>query len=830
MVGIVIVSHSATLAEGVRELALQMVQQPFPFATAGGIDNPENPIGTDVMKVLEAILAAYSNDGVVVLMDLGSALISAETALDFLEPEQREKVHLIEAPLVEGAVAAALQASLGAGVEAVIAEARGALLSKREQLAPLLNLDAAPSAEQPDFVPDEVAQEIHLIVPNRLGLHARPAARFVSTASRFESAVEVLKGGRSANAKSLNQVAALGARQGDAIVIRAAGRDAAETLAALQALADENFGDHDEPSSTAPASAQVSRLAAEGQLNGLAAAPGFAVGPVARYEAGMPIVERHSTDDPGAELARLEGALDAAAREIEALYTKTRREAGAEEAAIFEAHLMLLRDPELHDEVRRTIHAELVNVEAAWLEAIERAAGALRALEDPYMQERALDVLDVGRRVLLHLSGTTKIFTLERPSIIVASELTPSDTAGLEVEKVLAICTERGGATSHSAILSRSLGIPAIVGIGGVMRAVRDGQIVGVDGESGQFWPNPDEETHARLEAARQTWLDEQARAKLGARQLAITRDGVAIEVAANIGSIQDAGVAAAFGADGVGLLRTEFLFMGREAAPDEDEQLEAYIQIGRALQGRPIIIRTLDIGGDKPLPYLQLEPEENPFLGWRGIRLCLGSPDLFKTQLRAILRAGYETPVKIMFPMVATIEEVRAATALLDECRMGLTKQGIPFAQSIETGIMVEVPAAVAIADQLAREVDFFSIGTNDLTQYTMAADRGNAKVAGLANALHPAVLRLIAGTARAARAAGIWAGMCGELAGSALAAPFLVGVGLTELSMSAPSIPAVKERVRGLSQAEATAIAEHVLTLDTVQAVSAYLAQFGG
>jgi phosphocarrier protein FPr len=400
----------------------------------------------------------------------------------------------------------------------------------------------------------------------------------------------------------------------------------------------------------------------------------------------------------------------------------------------------------------------------------------------------------------------------------------------MDPRRILAICTEVGGATAHSAILARALGIPAVVGLGPAIWQLGEGQLVAVDGEQGRVWPEPGPEQLEALRRKRQEWLEGQERLKAAGLGEAATQDGRRIEIAANIGGPNDVPVAREYGAEGVGLFRTEFLFFNRDLAPTEEEQLDAYRQAAAGMEGRPLIIRTLDIGGDKPLPYVEMGEEANPFLGWRGIRFCLDRPEIFRPQLRAILRAsvdadGKQTNVKIMFPMIGTLAELLAAKQVLVEIQQELRAAGLPFDEQMEVGMMIEVPSAVAIADQLAREVDFFSIGTNDLAQYVMAADRGNARVAGLANALQPAVLRMVRQTVDAGHAAGIWVGMCGELAGNALATPVLVGLGLDELSMSAPSIPAVKEQVRRLTLLQAQEMAAEVLSLNSAEVVAEYL-----
>jgi phosphocarrier protein FPr len=827
MVGLVIVSHSQQLAEGVKLLADQMTQGAVRIAAAGGIDDPDNPIGTDPIRVQQAIESVSDGDGVVVLMDLGSALLSAEMALEFLPPELADQVYLSAAPLVEGAMAAAVQAAAGSSAEQVLAEAQSALSVKAEQLGQpdAVVADAPPPAESATGA----AQQIVLVVNNRQGLHARPAAKFVTTAGRFAADVRIIKDGRSANAKSINQVATLGVRRGDEITVTAAGADAAAALAAIQALADDNFGEADEP---APAESRPAPVAAvSGALSGIPASPGVAIGPAALYRPAVPQVSRTTGADPAAEWPRLQTAIDEATREIAAVQRQAVRQVGQAEAAIFEAHGLVLQDPDLLETVRERLRREGENAEWAWQQSIAELAETYRAMDDAYMQARAADIEDVGRRVLQQLLGVEPpSLEFAEPSILIAADLNPSDTARLNPDLVLGICTEFGGATAHSAILARALGIPAVVGLGHDLWRIGEGQTVAIDGEVGLCWTQPEADELTRLGAKREAWLAGRQRAKSAGQGAAVTRDAYRVEVAANVGSPNDIARALEFGAEGVGLFRTEFLFMDRDNAPSEDEQFEAYRSAAEQLDGAPLIIRTLDVGGDKPLPYLDMGEEANPFLGWRGIRFCLDRPHIFKPQLRAILRAGVlgdgrPANVKIMFPMIGTVAEVRAARRVLVEVEEEMRAEGQPFDARMEVGIMVEVPSAVAVADQLAREVDFFSIGTNDLTQYVMAADRGNSQVAGLVNALQPAVLRMIRQTAEAGRAAGIWTGMCGEMAGNPLATPLLIGFGLTELSMSAPSIPAVKEAVRALTLAEAQRVAHEALQLATAEEVSELL-----
>lgn len=820
MISLVIVSHSEKLAEGVKELANQMVQGKVAIAAAGGIDDPQNPIGTDATRIHEAIESVYSPDGVLVMMDLGSAILSTEMALEFLSPEQQKHVHLCPAPIVEGTMMAAVQASVGGTIEQAMREAMSAL-------APKFEPDGADSHPAETTLPPQTPQGLSLSLPvkNKLGLHARPAARFVSVANQFKSEITVSTGNKAVTAKSINQVITLGVKQGDTITLTAAGPDAAEALQAFQALANDNFGDVDEATPQKPSNPV--QPAAGSDLMGVPASPGIAIGPVVQFKPVLPPVTIHTVDDPAAEWKRLQAALAEAIEEIKQVEADAVKQIGAAEAAIFDAHRLVLQDPLLQDTVKDKIYTEKINAEAAWQQAIDATADTYRALESDYMRNRAVDVLDAGHRVLSQLThAELPSLVFVQPSILVATDLAPSQTAQLDPAHILGICTAQGGPTAHSAILARALGIPAVVGIGPGIEALADGQTIALNGQTGQIWTTLSPEKLALLQAEQQEWQTAQMQTKSVGRQPAVTQDGKQFEVVANIGGPHDAVVSLDYGAEGVGLFRTEFLFMDRQSAPTEEEQTAVYRQVAETMGQYPVIIRTLDVGGDKPLPYLEMGREENPFLGWRGIRFCLDTPEIFKPQLRAILRAGAGHNFKIMFPMIGSLVELKAAKTILQEARAELAAEGLPYAASMEVGVMIEVPSAVVIADQLATEVDFFSIGTNDLTQYTMAADRGNRKVAELISALQPAVLRLIKQTVEQAHAHGVWVGVCGELAGNWQATPVLVGLGVDELSMSAPGIPAVKQAVRNLTLAQARQIAEKALSCESATAVQAYLA----
>ncbi|MDF5724566.1 MAG: phosphoenolpyruvate--protein phosphotransferase [Rhizonema sp. PD37] len=825
MVGIIIVSHSFQLAQGIRDLVTQMVQGKVFLAVAAGIDDPDNPLGTDAMQVYEAITSVYSDEGVIVLMDLGSALMSAEMALEFLTQEQRHNVHLCEAPLVEGTMAAAVAAASGCNVEQVMAEARGALVAKATQLGIVISQPSLVTSEG-EMTNDlsQVTHEIHIIVNNRLGLHARPASRFVATAARFQSQIKVknlTKGTEAVRGDSINQVATLGVRQGHELAITATGFDANEALAALQALFKSNFGEIEFAHPIAP-DPPFSLSISSSHLKGIPVSPGMAIAPVFLHHSTPLIIQQYHVDDVEGESQRVHIAFQKAQQEIQALLSEASTQIGDAEAAIFDAHLLFLEDPVLIEQVHQRIFTQHLNAEAAWQAVIDELANNYRRLEDSYLQERVADVIDVGQRVQRLLTGNepSQLNSTE-PVILIASELTPSDTARLNPTQVLGICTTSGSATSHSAMIARSLGIPEVVGVPNEILQLANGTLIALDGETGEVWIEPHPDILATLNAKRDAWQAAQKFVFAGTHELAMTRDGQRISVFANIGSISDAKLALSCGAEGVGLFRTEFLYLQQANAPSEEEQLAVYQAIAQVLDQRPLIIRTLDVGGDKPLPYFDMPSETNPFLGWRGIRMCLAHPDIFKTQLRAICRASAGNQIKIMFPMIATVEEVQAAKVFLMEVQAELRQENIPFDEAMEVGIMVEVPSAVTLADRLAKEVDFFSIGTNDLSQYVMACDRTNPRVASLADALHPAVLHMIQQTVQAAHKADIWVGLCGEVAADLDAVPILLGLGLDEISLNPQAIPAFKSRIVELTVIEAKAIATFALQQDTASQV---------
>lgn len=565
------------------------------------------------------------------------------------------------------------------------------------------------------------------------------------------------------------------------------------------------------------------------KFKGLPASPGLVYGPARVIQPSSLHVEKRSVVDCDSELARLEPALQQAEASLRALAQRARRSAAGKEAGIFDAQIAILRDPELLKRARNLVKDNRVNLEYAWQQAIQSFAGALRRLDNPYLAARAADVEDVGQRLLSLLARRSEtIPALEAPCVLVAEDLTPADTVSLDRERVLAFCTRLGAPTSHVAILSKALGIPCVVALGDALRGIPDGAPLIVDGRLGEviLEPDPTALREYELLAARE---GRQARQALVAAGLpAITQDDHRVEVAANVGSLQDALDALPQGAEGIGLLRTEFLFLDRAQAPDQEQQCAEYTKIFSAIgPSYPIVVRTLDIGGDKPVSYLPLPPEQNPFLGLRGLRLSLRHPRLLHDQLSALLISGAGYDLRIMFPMVSSLEEFLRARAILDACRRDLIAEGRPHAGNVQVGIMVEVPSAAILARAFARVVDFFSIGTNDLAQYTLAAERTGPEVAALADPFHPAILELIRRVVAAAHRRGKWVGLCGEFAGDPLAAPLLLGLGLDELSASPRLIPRLKQTIRALDRAACQKLARRALQLTGADDVRAHLAR---
>ena len=807
-----VVSHSRVLAEAAVELAREMVAgQDVRVEVAAGLE--DGGLGTDAVAIVDALSAADRGDGVVVLMDLGSAVLSAELALELLDEEQRERVLLCPAPLVEGLVAACVSAGGGAARNAVADEALAALAGKQSHLT-----GPAPAPPSADLSADAHAT---VVVSGPHGLHARPAARLVQQAMAGDARVEVRNattGSRWVSAASLSQVATLGALSGHELELRASGPGAAQVVAELVQLAARGFDEG--PTAVPPVDPHEPQASRERPGRVVAASPGVAIGPTRQWRAAGADTAPSATGDPESERTRLTAALDRCRQELRAVRARAAAGAGESSAAIFDAHLLLLADEDLlSDAFRRISTGE--PAPSAWTGAVQRVHDGFASLPDPYLRSRAADVEAVGeqvRRALLGGPGTTGLELLS--GVLVAPDLTPAEAVALDPRRILGVVLARGSATAHSAILVRSLGLPAVAGAGAAVLDVPDGTLLALDGATGELVVDPDDAVLQRLGARAAQLAEAAGVAASRAAEPARTRDGAQVHLGANVSSLDDAQLAADVGADLAGLVRTEFLFLSRDRAPDVDEQEAVYRSLAEALGGRRVVLRTLDVGGDKPLPYVRRPAESNPFLGVRGLRLALAVPGLLADQLLAMVRVARDAPVSVMFPMVTTVAELLQARTLLDAA---VTRAGGGRPADLRVGMMVEVPAAALKTTAFAPHVDFLSIGTNDLAQYALATERGNTGVAALSDPYDPGVLRLIRAVCTGAGDALV--AVCGELAADPAATELLIGLGVRELSVSPRAVPAVKQAVRAVDSRSAGRVASRALDLDGPGAVRALL-----
>ncbi|GAA1848584.1 hypothetical protein GCM10009836_30390 [Pseudonocardia ailaonensis] len=921
-VGLVVVSHSRALGEAATALAREMLHGPAGDAVrievAAGLD--ETTFGTDATAIAEALTRADSPAGVVVLMDLGSAILSAELALEFVDDGLRERVLLCPGPLVEGLVAAAVAAAGGADRATVAAEATAGAAAKLDQLGGgPAESGREPVENRPIAFPIVDERAVFTVTPVH-GLHARPAALLVQAVAGFDAGVELrdLSTGRGpVPAGSLTRVTALGATRGHEIEVSATGPEARAAVDAVLALAARGFGEGPGPAATLPPRAALPPGAAptaapgptaggtapagpsaptgrpsldrttatsptavsgpaavsgptgasgstaatrssaapgptpasgptpaatgpatppgaaspmtprvEGARTGASAhpaSPGIALGPaLVEQPLDLRLAADEPAEHPDTEQDRLDRALMRVREEIRGLRDRT----PGPEAAIFDAHLLLADDPAVLDVARARI-ADGESATAAWRHAVRAAEEELAAAPGEYLRERAADVRAVGDQVLRTIldldTGSCEVpepveLSAEqlRPVVLVADDLTPARAADLDPTVYAGVVLAGGSATSHAAILLRAKGIPAVVGAGRQVLDLPFRTEIALDGTTGRLEIDPPADTREELAVLRDRRRTREAAARDRLHEPAHTRDGTSVLVGVNLGAEPDP----APGADLAGLVRTEFLFLDRATAPDVDEQEAAYRAVADALGGRRIVLRTLDVGGDKPLPYVPVAPEANPFLGLRGLRLALRRPDLLADQLRAIVRTAHATPVGVLFPMVSVPAELRAALAALDEA---IAAEGGTRPDGLEVGIMVEVPAAALKAAAFAPHVDFLSIGTNDLTQYALAAERGAPEVAALADPLDPGVLRLIDATCRGAGNALV--AVCGELAADPRAAALLVGLGVRELSVAPPAIALVKQAVRETDREQAAELAARALVAEDAAAVRALL-----
>ncbi len=825
MVGLVIVSHSRALSAALADLVRRVARQDLPLAAVGGSGEDHTDFGTDAVDIAAAIQSVCQPEGVVVLMDLGSAVLSAETALEFLDDAMRTKVRLCSAPLVEGAVAAAVQIGLGSDLETVCREAGLGLVPKKRHLDASGDQPLTVSPPSPHGRGRRRWQEIRLTVKTPHGLHARPAARLVQAAGNFHAQVRIRKAGSGqppVAADSLNRIALLDVARGDEIVVAAVGPEAEKALAAVRDIV-ENPG-KDTGGNVPTAISLPSEIAGERRgVKALAVSPGVAVGPLFTYRPPAPQVPAHRISDPEREWKRLQRALALVDREVVAQYNRALRQLGADEAAIFEAHRLMLKDPDLLDRAHRAIFEQKRNAALAWQRSVAAVAAGYEGLCDDYLRQRAADLLDTGRQVLLALAGRSPGRRVDMPaaSILVARDLAPADLTAISPDRLLGLVTVAGSPTSHSAILARSLGVPALAGAPASIVQLPPGTPLGLDGFNGRLWVDPPADLIEDLRQKRRRWLAQRRERRRAARQPAATTDGRRVCVAANAGSIAEARAAAENGAEGIGLLRTEFIYLSCTEPPAEEAQRTTLREIASLMSDATVCVRTLDAGGDKPLSGLQPAPETNPFLGVRGVRLSLSRPDLLHVQLRAVLRAAADGPLRLMFPMISTVEEVERCLAALEAVHHQLEDEDMEHGWPLPVGIMIETPSAALLMPELAGRLDFFSVGTNDLVQYTLAAERGNPALAAYADALHPAVLRLVRQVVECAHDRGKPVSVCGELAADTAAVPVLIGLGVDELSVAPAAVADVKALIRRLDSRRCRHLAAEALACDRATAV---------
>ncbi|MDO5608687.1 MAG: phosphoenolpyruvate--protein phosphotransferase [Capnocytophaga sp.] len=801
MIGIVLVSHSQKLAEGVKELAVQMVQDKVRIEVAAGVDNDENPIGTDPMKVMQAIENAYQDDDVLVLMDLGSALMNAEMGVEFLPEEIQQRVHLCAAPLVEGTLAAAVQAMLGLPIDTVIAEAQNALQSKRE----LLGENSTAIVEENTFITtdNQEGTEINfsLKVPNAHGLHARPASKMVLLSKGLDI-VSMVSTDRTkwVDAKSMNSLSLLGAKQGETLYFRVKGKDVEYYQNELADFQKNNFGDEDILETSKVIVEKSSYNTSEGQFVGIPSSGGIAIAKTLWIKNKAIEIKNEYTENTAQERSRFTKALQMTSYEMDQSKIASESILSHSDLEIFDAHISFLEDKELKQSIYSLISENRYTAEKAWFVKTEEIKNQYKQSKNDYTRERATDIEDIQIQLLRKLIDVSELdWSFEEPVILLADNLQPSDTLKLDPKYVKGFILREGNENSHTAILARSLGIPAVSGVGTHIDKITKNQEIILNGNTGLVITDPKNPLWQQTQQEKIERDSSEKELKYKSFTKAKTTDGITVDVEANISGVSDASLAATNGADGVGLFRTELFFMNKEEMPTEDEQYEQYCRVARRLNGTPLTIRTLDVGGDKPISYIKMPKEDNPFLGLRGIRFSLKHTDIFRQQIRAILRASAEhSNIRIMFPMISSIYEWYQAKRELNHCKDELKRKGVKFNNDILCGMMVEVPSVVVLSDNFANEADFLSIGTNDLSQYLLAADRGNSHVKDLITELDTAVLNAIKQVCRSAEKFNKPISVCGELASKEKAIPYLIKYGIRKLSVNALQIPNVKKIIR--------------------------------
>lgn len=832
MVGLVLVSHSKALGDGLKELVLETAGRSFPVAVAAGAGEDHEALGTDAVFIAKVLGPFPEGDGAVVLLDLGSALLSAEMALELLEadfPNCREKIRLCPAPLVEGAIAAAVESRAGGSLDSVCREALRSLIPKQQQLpAP------APTVESQTPQAPGSSRELVFTIENEHGLHARPAAALVQAASRFSSTLEVSNqttGRGPVPARSLTSLALLEVRQGDRIRVRASGADADAALREVSRLAAARFGEGNLANSGYFAGRQAAIPLAQlaqpgsGPMRGTPASEGVGTGRLIALGSGLLAPREEQPADPAAEFARLRLAMG----RVEKRLCGRTREPGS--AGILAAEAGILSDPAVLERARSLAEGRHLGAAQAWVEVTEGLIASYDGLGDPYLRGRAADVRDIARLVLQELAGGLPPAPIrpDPPAILLSRELLPSEAAACDPSGVVGVITSEGSPTAHSAIMLRTLGIPMIVGGPELDPAELEGRNVAMDGGTGEVWIEPGDSVLQHLSQRKAEWLRRRQEAETLANEPCRTLDGQRIQVLANISSLAEAVLAARNGAEGVGVLRTELLFLSRTEAPKEADQEDALRAIFAPFPpDRTLVVRTLDGGADKPLPFLPQPEEHNPYLGVRGIRLLFEHREFFLAHLRAILAAGAGRNLSVMFPMIAEVQEVERARQLLGQAHAELERAARPHAWPVEAGVMIEVPSAALLAEKFAGSVDFLSIGTNDLTQYVLGAERGNAALAGFQDALHPAVLRLVRQVVEAARARDRHVSVCGDAASDPVAAAVFFGLGIRSLSVRPNQVAEIKACFRALRGLDLMALGHKALEARGAAEARALAAEF--
>jgi multiphosphoryl transfer protein len=805
MVGLVLVSHSRPLAEAVSDLVRRAVNSDLQLSYCGGVGEDRTELGTDAIEIQEAISSVFSDHGVLVLMDMGSAILSAETAKELLSPEQQEKVRLTSAPLVEGGVAAAVQAQLGSSLDEVAKAALQSLLPKQDQVRDVafaLGVQAASPA--PNLSADE---NLEVTIQNPHGLHLRPAAALIKALSAFPAEVFIENRTESRGpvlARSLVDVARLQIRQGDSVRFSISAADPQPVVAAIRSLVESQFGESAQP---VPPSEPIS---APDVSQPFGVSRGIAIGRPLRLDTIVASVPRYTLEFPPEitrEVARLRSAVASAIAEFDTRIDRLRTSLPENELEIFNAQRMLFADPSILKEVQSKIQDQHLNAAAAWHEILSRYAAEQEKADDPYLRARAADFREVERTVLARLiddkEGTglpAQPFAV--PTILICEELTPTLAERLRRLSIAGVIQLGGGTTSHGAILARALGIPAIGGARKDSERLRPAQQVAINGSAGILWIDPPPDVLGDLVGRQQLELSENQTALQKSHEPAITIDGISIQVGGNAGSAKDILDARANGAGFIGLFRSEFLFQDFTEEPDEDQQLAVYQEALAPSEGSfPVTVRLLDIGGDKPLKFLPQPKEANPFLGVRGVRLLMANPRFFRSHLRAVLRLAVSFQVQLLIPMVTDLSEILATRKMLAEIDSELTKGNVPHQWPIPVGAMIETPSAGLLIDQLLPHLNFLSIGTNDLTQYILCAERGSASLSAFSDSLHPAVLRVCEQVIHAAQEHDVKASICGEIASDPEALPIWLALGLRDFSVTAAEIPAIKALVRKLN-----------------------------